>query len=148
MIKDKIINGIVYSANKELLQIAVIHDYLSKESYWGGGIPKQTVEKAIIGSLCFAAYKDNKQIAFARIVTDHATFAFLADVFVLKDHQAQGIGKELMKFIMDHVSTMGLRKIMLATRDAQTLYQKYGFKNLPHPERFMMLKYIESYNNS
>jgi N-acetylglutamate synthase-like GNAT family acetyltransferase len=139
------INNIFYSNNKDLLQIDVIYGYLSKESYWVKGIPKQIVENAINGSVCYAAYDNKKQIAFARIVTDNATFAFLADVFVITERQGNGIGKELMNFVMTDVATMGLRKIVLATRDAQDLYKKYGFKNLPYPERFMMLKFIESY---
>src|SRR2546430_1801815 len=132
MMHEITIDNILYSTNKDLLQIDVIHAYLSGESYWGKGISKKIVENSIKGSTCYAAYKDSKQIAFARLITDEATFAFLADVFVIPEYQGKGIGKELMNVLMTNVSQMGLRKIMLATRDAQGLYEKYGFKNFPN----------------
>lgn len=139
------INSIVYSSNKELLQLDVIHQYLSKESYWAQNIPIETVKNAIKGSLCFAAYKDGKQIAFARVITDEATFGYLADVFVLESHRGKGISKELMKFIMSYPTLKKLRRFMLATKDAHSLYEKYGFKKLSTPDRFMEIKPFESY---
>lgn len=144
---ESTIDGILYSADKNLLQINVIHDYLSKESYWSKGIPLQIVENAIKGSVCFAAYDGGKQIAYARVITDGATFGYLADVFVLEPYRKKGISKNLMQFIMACPELKGLRRFMLATKDAHSLYEKFGFKNLSTPDRFMELKPFETYDS-
>ncbi|MGZ3929876.1 MAG: GNAT family N-acetyltransferase [Bacteroidia bacterium] len=141
------ISGIVYSNNKALLQAAVIHGYLNKESYWAKGIPLSVVEAAINGSDCFAAYHNGGLIAFARVITDRATFGYLADVFVLGPFRGKGISKTLMKFIMDYPPYKGLRRFMLATKDAHGLYEQYGFKSLSAPERFMEIKPFENYES-
>lgn len=145
MNKEELVDGILYSANKDLLQVDVIYNYLSKESYWAPNIPRKVVEDAIEGSLCFAAYDNKKQIAFARVITDKATFAYLADVFVLEGYRGKGISKVMMKFIMDKAEFIGIRSFMLATKDAHSLYQKFGFEPMQTPERYMILKYFESY---
>lgn len=147
MSQEKVIDGILYSSDKNKLQMNVIHDYLSKESYWSQGIPLSVVEAAAKGSLCFGAYVDGKQIAYARVITDQATFAYLADVFVLESYRKKGISKYLMQFIMDSPELKGLRRFMLATKDAHSLYEKFGFKKLSTPERFMELKPFENYHS-
>ncbi|HRD40898.1 MAG TPA: GNAT family N-acetyltransferase [Bacteroidia bacterium] len=147
MSKDKTIDGILYSSDKKLLQLNVIHAYLSQESYWSQGIPEEIVRKSIEGSLCFAAYHDNKQIAFARVVTDKATFAYLADVFVIEAYRKKGVSKNLMQFIMECEEIKGIRKFMLATRDAHSLYEKYGFKSLAVPKNVMEIKFFEDYHS-
>jgi GNAT superfamily N-acetyltransferase len=113
-----------------------IHGFLA-QSYWSPGIPRSVVERAIANSLCFAILHENKQIGFARVITDKATFAFLADVYVLPEHRGRGLSKRLMKQVMEHPDLQGLRRILLATRDAHTLYEKYGFKPLAAPDRVM-----------
>lgn len=140
------VGDILYSSDKSLLQIDVIHQYLSKESYWAQGVPLEIVNRAIQGSLCVGVYKDQKQIAFARVITDEATFGYLADVFVLQEYRQKGISKELMKFIMQYPSLQKLRRFMLATKDAHSLYEQFGFKKLSTPERFMEIKPFENYS--
>ena len=134
---EKEIAGITYSTNKELLNVPLIHAYLCNESYWSKGIPLAVVEKAIENSLCYGAYSEHGQVAFARVVTDYATFGYLADVFVLGDYRKQGISKHLMQFIMETTVPFKLRRFMLATLDAHSLYTQYGFSELKHPERIM-----------
>ena len=147
MAYETTIDSILYSDNKQLLQIDVIHHYLSKESYWAQGIPLQIVKDSINGSVCLGAYLDGKQIAYARIVTDGVTFGYLADVFVLEPHRGKGISKKLMQLIMDYPMVKMFRKFMLVTNDAQGLYAKFGFKQIPHPERVMQIKAFESYTD-
>ncbi len=139
-------NNILFSCNKELLQVNVIHHYLSKESYWAQNIPLSVVEASIKGSLCFGVYSEGKQIAYARVITDEATFGYLADVFVLESYRKKGISKALMKFIMNHPSLKKLRRFMLATKDAHMLYEQFGFKKLSTPDRFMEIKPFEVYS--
>ena len=143
---EKITDNILYSSNKELLQVDIIHKYLSEESYWAKGIPRSLVEECINGSLCFAAYFNNRQIAFARVITDGASFGYLADVFVLNEFRGQGISKHLMSFIIEYPPFKNFRRFMLATRDAHALYSKYGFKPLATPDRFMEIKPFENYS--
>ena len=129
------------------MQLKVIHDYLSKESYWAQNMPIELIKESIAGSICFAIYFNNKQIAYARVITDNATFAYLADVFVLEEHRGKGLSKELMRFILDHPSLKKLRRFMLATRDAHGLYKQFGFNALAKPETIMEIKFFESYDN-
>ena len=139
------IDDLLFSDNKQLLQVDVIHGYLSNESYWAQGIPLEIVKDSILGSVCFGVYKNKKQIAYARIITDNATFGYLADVFVLENYRGEGISKQLMKFIMNYPPCKKFRRMMLATKDAQGLYGKFGFKNLAFPERIMEIKAFENY---
>ena len=120
------------------LDLAVVHGFLA-ESYWAKGIPLETVRRSIRNSLCFGLYEAENQIGFARVVSDRATFAYLADVFVLESHRGRGLGKLLMGAVVAHPDLQGLRRWMLATRDAHGLYAQYGFTPLPVPERFMQL---------
>lgn len=141
----KTVDGILYSGDRNLLQAEIIHHYLSKESYWAENIPMEVVQQGIRGSLCFAAYDKGQQIAFARVITDEATFAYLADVFVLSPYRKRGISKELMRFILAYPTLQSLRRILLATKDAHSLYEQFGFKSLASPERLMELKIVEHY---
>ncbi len=115
----------------------MIHKYLTGESYWAQGRTLEQTETAIANSVCFGAYEDGRQAAFARVVTDHATFAYLGDVFVMPEFQGRGIGKRLMRAIIEHPELQGLRRWILATRDAHSLYEKFGFHSLKFPERWM-----------
>ncbi len=145
MLYETTIDGLLFSNNKELLQVDVIFNYLHHESYWAQGIPLEVVKDSITGSVCFGVYKDNKQIAYARVITDNATFGYLADVFVLEEYRGEGISKQLMAFIMTYPPCKKFRRMMLATKDAQGLYEKFGFKNLAFPERIMEIKAFENY---
>lgn len=125
------------STDKSRLDIPLIHHYLCQHSYWAAGIPEETVRRSIEGALCFGIYKGKHQIGFARIISDYATFAYLADVFIIPDYRGQGLSNLLMASIVDHPDLQGLRRWMLGTADAHGLYEKFGFKTLARPERFM-----------
>jgi GNAT superfamily N-acetyltransferase len=125
------------SMDKDQLDVELIHRFLATEAYWSRGIPRATVERAIAGSLCFGGYVDGRQVAFARVVTDGATFAYLADVFVLPEHRGQGHSQTLMAAVMAHPQLQGLRRFMLATADAHSLYGKFGFAPSTRPDRLM-----------
>ncbi len=130
------------STDKEKLNIPYTHAFLSL-SYWAADIPIELVQKAVEGSMCFGVYNNDKQIGFARVITDHATFAYLADVFIDENYRGRGLGKWLMEIIMGHPSLQGLRSWQLATRDAQGLYAQFGFVTPDKPER-MMRKVVEN----
>ena len=119
------------------LDLKLIHKYLSTESYWATGRDAKTVERSIQNSLPFGVYKNGKQVGFARVLTDYATFAWIADVFVLAEHRGQGLSKWLMEVILAHPDLQGFRRWVLATKDAHELYRKYGFQGLKRPERWM-----------
>lgn len=133
------------STDKEKLQIAVVHHYLSTESYWAKHIPLEIVKQSIENSFCFGVYFKNEQIGFARIITDYASFGYLADVFILEAHRGKGLSKWLMESIMAHPKLQGLRRFCLATRDAHSLYTQYGFKPISKPENFMETKHDNFY---
>jgi GNAT superfamily N-acetyltransferase len=115
---------------------AVIAGFLAS-SYWAKGIPSATVEKSLEHSLCFALLDGNRQVGFARVISDYATIAFLNDVFVLPEYRGRGLSKWLMECITSHSELQGLRRWILATRDAHGLYEKFGFTSLKRPEIFM-----------
>ncbi|WP_404335969.1 GNAT family N-acetyltransferase [Sphingomonas sp. MMS12-HWE2-04] len=119
------------------LQLDVIHGYLAR-SYWAEGIPRDTVARALAHSLCIGAYRDEAQIGFARLVTDRATFAYLADVFVLEDHRGQGIARAMLEALDRHSELQGLRRWALFTRDMHPLYALLGWEAYPHPDRLMV----------
>jgi GNAT superfamily N-acetyltransferase len=124
------------SDEPERLQPEVIVEYLAR-AYWSNQRPRAVVEKSLKHSLCFGVYEEQTQIGFARVVTDRATFAYLADVFILESHQGHGLGKWLVKTILEHPDLQGLRRWMLATRDAHGLYAQFGFAALENPDRYM-----------
>ena len=129
-------NGYAISTDRQRLDIAAIHAYLT-QSYWSPGVPRGVVERAIANSLCFGVYRGAEQVGFARVVTDKATFAYLADVFILAPHGGQGLSKWLMAVITGHEDLQGLRRFMLGTKDAHPLYEKFGFTALANPARMM-----------
>lgn len=132
------------STDKRKLNIELIHDFLS-HSYWSSGIPVKTVKNSIRNSLCFGVYLKNKQIGFARVITDFTSFGYLADVFVIEPFRGKGYSKLLMNAILKHPKLQGFRRWMLATRDAHGLYQKFGFVPLPNPEFFMQIHHPAVY---
>ena len=123
------------STDPSLLNVNIIHDYLSKESYWAQNIPKAVVEKSIRNSFCFGLYHHDRQIGFARLITDKATFAYLADVFILEEYRKKGLSKWLMEIIHAHPELQGLRRWVLGTRDAHGLYEKFGWTVLDEDTR-------------
>jgi GNAT superfamily N-acetyltransferase len=125
------------STVRSRLNIDLIHDFICNHSYWGKGRAKDVVERSIENSLPFGIYKDDEQVGFARIVTDYATFAWVADVFVLPEHRGRGLSKWLMEVILAHPQLQGFRRWVLSTRDAQGLYQRFGFMPQKRPERWM-----------
>jgi GNAT superfamily N-acetyltransferase len=124
------------STRHDEFDIAAIHAFL-RTSYWSPNIPLEIVRRAIANSLCFGLFHGKLQIGFARVVSDHATFAYLCDVYVLDGQRGQGLGKWMMTAIMQHPDLQHLRRFMLATRDAHTLYAQYGFLPLANPSRLM-----------
>ncbi len=133
----KVIKGKYRISNsKRKLQLDMIHKYL-EDSYWCKNIPKSMLRKSIKGSVCFGVYHKKQQVGFARVVTDKATFGYLADVFILPEYQGKGLGKWLIETIMDYKEFRYFRSWSLATRDAHDLYKKFGFKSLKTPEMHM-----------
>lgn len=129
------------------LDIDAIHAYLTR-SYWAEGIPRDLVARSIEGSLCFGLYGGSGQIGFARVITDRATFAYLCDVYVLEEHRGAGLGKWLMEAVVSHPALQGLRRFVLATRDAHGLYAKFGFKPLADPGRYMEIRRPRMYRRT
>jgi N-acetylglutamate synthase-like GNAT family acetyltransferase len=125
------------SDNSSRLDVPFIHNFLANESYWAKDIPFAIVEKSIANSLCFGLYHKQQQIGFARLVTDKATFAYLADVFIVPEYRGRGLSCKLIAAIHAHPELETLRRWMLATRDAHELYKKFGWTSLPEPDRFM-----------
>jgi GNAT superfamily N-acetyltransferase len=135
---DRISGGARYEVDddKARLDLAFIHGFLVR-SHWAGGIPLALLERAIAHSLCFGLYRDGRQIGFARVVTDHATFAYLADVFVVADERNRGLGTWLVRSILAHPGLQGLRRWLLGTRDAHRLYRRCGFAEPLPPFAFL-----------
>ena len=132
------------STEKEKFDIDLIHSFLNR-SYWAEGISKEIIKRSIDGALCFAVFENDKQVGFARMITDKATFAYLADVFIIAEYRGLGLSKWLMEVIMSHPDLQGLRRIMLATRDAHGLYEKFGFTPLNNVDRWMHIHNPEIY---
>ena len=124
------------TTDKSRLDLEMIHGFL-KTSYWAAGIPAEVVRCSVENSLTFGLFRGGEQVCFARVVTDYATFAYLADVFVLEPHRGQGLGRWMMEVVFSHPELQGLRRWMLATRDAHGLYSEYGFTELENPQIFM-----------
>ena len=125
------------STDRNRLQLDAIHKFLSEESYWARERSREQTATAIKNSLPFGVYKGENQIGFARVVTDYATFAYLGDVYILPEYRGQGLSKWLMETILNHPDLQGFRRWILATKDAHTLYEKFGFSGLKVPERWM-----------
>jgi GNAT superfamily N-acetyltransferase len=127
------------STDNSKLNVDMIHNFLSEESYWAKGIPRAVVEKSIINSLCFGVYCNDEQVGFARLVTDKATFAYLGDVFILPKHRGKGLSKFLMQTIHAHPELQNLRRWWLGTKDAHRLYEQFGWIRITEDvaKRFM-----------
>ncbi|WP_434042429.1 MULTISPECIES: GNAT family N-acetyltransferase [Sorangium] len=135
---------IVISSDKALLDVERIHAVLAT-TYWSKGIPRDVVERAIEGSLCFGVYKAGAQIGFARLITDNATFAYLADVFIVEAEQRKGYGKALIAHVTEALGPLRLRRTLLATADAHGLYRQFGFTPLGKPDTFMEINVKDIY---
>ena len=129
-------DGFTISTEKERLDIDLIHSFLNR-TYWAEGISKETIRRSIEGSLCFGVFENDKQVGFARMITDKATFAYLADVFIIEEYRGRGLSKWLMQVIMSHPDLQGLRRMILATKDAHGLYKQFGFTPLINVDRWM-----------
>jgi GNAT superfamily N-acetyltransferase len=137
-------DGYLISTDQTLIDLKAVHAYLSR-AYWCEGIPFEIVEKSARNSLCFGLYQitdsgSRTQIGFARVISDYASFAYLADVYVLEEHRGQGLSKWLMSCIMRHPDLQGLRRFLLATKGAHGLYARYGFQITETPDYFMEIK--------
>lgn len=138
--------GFAITTETSFFNVEFIHAFLSR-SYWAEDIPIETVQKSIDNSLCFGVFHLGRQIGFARVITDKATFAYLADVFIDEAYRGQGLSRWLMEEIMNHEDLQGLRRMMLATRDAHGLYAQFGFSELTFPERWMQIHKPGIYKN-
>lgn len=142
-------NNFLISTDKSKLQINIIHDYLSNQSYWAANIPFEIVERSITNSMAFGVYSQEentlKQVGFCRVVSDLSTFAYLADVFVLEEYRGKGLSKFLVETVLKHPDLQRLRNWTLGTRDAHGLYAQYGFAPLDKPQNFMQIKAVNPY---
>ncbi|HEY0332996.1 MAG TPA: GNAT family N-acetyltransferase [Stenotrophomonas sp.] len=137
------------SCERKDMDLETIHGFLSTQAYWSRGIPRDTVARALDGSLCFGAFLPaHGQVGFARVVTDRATFAYLADVFVLPTHRGRGHAKALVAAVMAHPQLQGLRRFMLATSDAHALYAPFGFAPPASPQTLMEISRPNSYTHA
>ena len=132
------------STDRSKLDREAIRAFLAG-SYWATGIPREVVDRSIDGALCFGVFEEGRQVGFARVITDSATFAYLADVFIIESHRGRGLAAWLMECILAHPDLQGLRRWMLLTRDAHPLYRKSGFRDLAHPERVMEMTFPGTY---
>jgi GNAT superfamily N-acetyltransferase len=134
---ERAIIGFLISTDAARLDLDVIHNFLSTQSYWAEGVPREVVARSIANSLCFGIYEEARQVGFARVISDYATFAYLADVFVIEAYRGRGLSKALMEAVMSHPHLQGLRRWLLGTADAHGLYRKFGFAEPRYPERQM-----------
>ncbi|MEZ4518569.1 MAG: GNAT family N-acetyltransferase [Chloroflexota bacterium] len=128
------------STDPARLDLDMIYRFLSEDSYWAQGVPREMLERSFANSLCFGVYLDGQQIGFARVVSDMARVAYLGDVFILPDFRGRGYGKALVQAILDYPDLRTLSRFMLFTRDAHTLYEPYGFETATDPKRLMVLQ--------
>lgn len=126
------------STERDRLDVDLIHRFLST-SYWAQGRSREIVERSIRHSTCFGAYENGRQVAFGRVITDRAVFAYLADIFVVPEHRGRGISKLLVRAMLDHPDVSGVRIVLLRTRDAQGLYRQFGFTEIPEAREVMAL---------
>ncbi|WP_406350864.1 GNAT family N-acetyltransferase [Streptomyces sp. NBC_00658] len=133
--------GYEISADTARIDVDSVHRWLSTDAYWATGRPREKQERAIAGSLNFGVYDgtSGEQVAYARVVTDEATFAWLCDVYVDPSVRGKGLGTALVAAVRDHLEPLGLRRILLATADAHGVYEKLGFKVLQRPDQWMAL---------
>lgn len=137
------------SSDPVKLDLSFIHNWLANESYWEKDIPIQLNKRKIENSFCFGVYHDNgEQVGFCRVITDFTVFAWIADVFIIKEHRGKGLSKFLLKTVMDHPELRIIRHWMLCTKDAQGLYQKLGFNDLDDPKKYLTIKHNNMYQSS
>jgi len=136
--------GLLISTDRDRLDRAAIHAFLA-DSYWARDIPRSIVDRSIENSMAFGLFADDRQVGFARVITDCATFAYVADVFVVPSHRGRGLARWLMEVIRAHPDLQGLRRWVLLTRDAHQLYQKVGFASVENAERYMEIVDREAY---
>ncbi|MBD2181228.1 GNAT family N-acetyltransferase [Planktothrix sp. FACHB-1355] len=136
MTNSELQNRFSINTDKSKLDLDVIHNFL-RNSYWAKNIPLSVVQKCIDNSFCFGVYEGDKQVGFARVITDYASFAYFSDVFILEEYRGFGLGKWLIETIMAEAELQGLRRWLLATKDAHWLYGQFGFEELKTPEWFM-----------
>jgi GNAT superfamily N-acetyltransferase len=131
-------DGYQIDTSTQRLDLALVHHWLANDSYWAKGRSADVVARSVHNSLCFGVYTpDRRQVGFARAVTDHATFAWLCDVYIAPDSRALGLGTWLARVTVDHIRAAGIPRLLLATHDAHTVYEKAGFTGLAVPERWM-----------
>ncbi|HET9375624.1 MAG TPA: GNAT family N-acetyltransferase [Chthoniobacterales bacterium] len=135
----------IISADRSWIDVDVVWRFLAEESYWARGVPRKIVEKSLSHSIPFGVYlvgspSVRKQVGFARVVSDRATFAYLADVFILKGHRGQGLSKRLMEAVLAHPELQALRRWLLFTADAHSLYERFGFVATAYPDRIMEIR--------
>lgn len=138
-------NGFQISTDKRRLDSDAIHKFLSEESYWANNRTYEQTLTAIANSLCFGLFRDDRQIGFARVVSDFSTFAYIGDVFVIEEFRGRGLSKWLMKTIIEHPELQNLRRWLLATRDAHGLYEQFEFSSMRFPERWMERTAADAY---
>lgn len=131
--------SVTVSTDRRLLDLDVIHRFLSEVAYWARGVPRDVLARAVAESICFGAYEEGAQAGFARVVTDRATVAWLCDVLVLPEHRGKGVARRIMDAVMAHPDLQGLRLFVLGTRDARGLYARYGFGAPEEPGRDMVI---------
>jgi N-acetylglutamate synthase-like GNAT family acetyltransferase len=127
------------STDASRIDVDMVHRFLST-SYWAQGRSRDTVARSIANSIVFGAYTSGRQVAFARVITDHAVFGYIADVFVVPEFRGRGVSKSLMRRILEHPDVTGLRLILLRTRDAHGLYEQFGFAPVAEPHELMSLR--------
>ena len=140
--------GYEISTDQNRLDVDLVFRFLSQESYWSPGIPRAVVERSINNSMCFGVYQGEVQVGFARIVTDKATFALVADVFIMEAHRGKGLSKWLLHEVVEHPDLQGLRRLLLLTSDAHSLYAQFGFTEIGNPGRFMEVLYPDVYGRT
>jgi GNAT superfamily N-acetyltransferase len=134
------------STDKRRLNLDLIYDFL-RSAYWSRDIPRNVVERCIQHSLCFGAFCEAQQVGFGRVVTDYATFAYVADLFVVPEHRGRRVAQRLVRAMLEHPDLQGLRRILLATEDAHGLYARFGFQPLRHPEHYLTIHRPDVYRS-
>lgn len=145
---DILYNGYTISTDKSKLDVNYIHRYLSDASYWAKNIPVDVLRTSIDNAFCVGAYHRGKQVGFGRLITDYATFGYLADIFVDEAHRGRGLSKQIVAAVLGQPFVSGLRRLMLGTRDAHGLYARYGFSPLKNPDVFMEIHRPDIYAQS
>ena len=141
-------DGFEVSDERARLDLAAVHRFISRESYWAQGISESLLARAIAHSLCFGVYRGDAQVGFARVITDRATFGYLCDVYVERGHRGHGLGKWLVACVLEHPDLQGLRRISLMTRDAHDLYRPFGFRSMPEATRYLEIHRPDVYRSA